>query len=63
MPRSAKFRERAAVFNEVALTLQHVQAHCGLAVLERRKVLRHRNRNRCVARNNLFDKPAHRFKP
>ena len=40
-----------------------MNGHGRLPVLEGRKVLRHGNRNRRIARNNLLDQAAHSFQP
>ncbi|EKZ97163.1 NAD-specific glutamate dehydrogenase [Cupriavidus sp. HMR-1] len=54
-------RQRTAVAGQLALALQHVNRHCGLAVLERGELLRARHGNRAVARDDLLDQPTHRF--
>ena len=56
-------RERAAVRDQLALALHHVDRHRRLAVLERRELLRARDRDRRVARDDLLDEPAHRLEP
>ncbi|EGP42816.1 putative NAD-specific glutamate dehydrogenase [Achromobacter insuavis AXX-A] len=54
-------RQRTAIRHQVALALQHVDAHGRLAILERREFLRARHRNGAVARNHALDQPAHGF--
>jgi hypothetical protein len=54
-------RERAAVRHAFAFTLHHVNRHGGLPVLERGEFLGACERQRRVARNDLFDKPTHGF--
>jgi hypothetical protein len=58
MPRSVK-RASAALADQLAFALHHVQRHRGLAVLEGGEVLRARHRHRAVARDDLLDQPAH----
>ncbi len=54
-------RERAAVGDELALALHDVDRHRRLAVLERRELLRARDRNRRIARDDLLGEAAHRL--
>ena len=62
-PPQFKARERTAGIHHFAFALHHVDRHRSLTVLERRKVLRHRGRNRRVAGNDFLNEPAHGFKP
>ena len=61
MPRSSKRAERPAVGDFLALALHDVDRHRGLAVLVRRELLRARDRDRRIARNDLLGEPAHRL--
>ena len=61
MPRSSKRAERAAIGDQLALALHHVDRHRGLAVLEGGELLRARHRDRRVARDDLLDQAAHRL--
>ncbi len=54
-------RERAAIGDELALALHDVDRHRRLAVLEGREVLRARDRNRRIARDDLLGQTAHRL--
>ena len=57
-----KARERPAGIHHLALALNHMNRHGGLAVAEGRKVLSARRRNGAVPRNHFFDEPAHGLK-
>jgi hypothetical protein len=54
-------RQAAAVGDQLAFALHHVQRHRGLAVLEGGEVLRARGGQAAVARDDLLDQPAHGF--
>ena len=52
-------RQRAAVGDQLALALHHVDRHRGLAVLEGGEVLRRARRDGRVARDDALDQAAH----
>ena len=52
-------RQRAAIGDQLALALHHVQRHRGLAVLEGGEVLRLRGGDRGVALDDALDQAAH----
>ena len=52
-------RQAAAIGDQIALALHHVQRQRGLAVLVGGEVLRHRGRDGLVARHDALDQPAH----
>ena len=59
--RHVELAELPVVLRQLALALQHVDAHGRLAILEGGEVLRQRARDRRVARDDALDQAAHGF--
>ena len=53
--------QAAAIFDQIALALDHMQRECGLTVLVSGEILRHRCGNRRVARDDALRQATHRF--